>query len=260
MKRNGLLEGKRLLITGVLTERSLAFGVAAQAQEEGAEVLLTGAGRGLPITRRVAQRLPKPADVCELDVTVPEHFAALGDELGSRWGAVDGALHAIGFAPPSCLGGGFLDAPWDDVGLTLNVSAFSLKALVAELLPLFRVAGGGSVVGLDFDASRAWPAYDWMGVAKAGLEACARYLAREAGADQLRVNLVAAGPIETMAARSIPGVERFQDAWPRRAPLGWDAQDSSCVAKACVALFSDLFPMTTGEVIHVDGGFHAIGA
>jgi len=256
---SGLLDGKRLVVTGVLDERSLAFGVAALAQEQGAEIVLTGAGRGLSITRRVARRLPEPPDVYELDVTVPEHFPALADALGRRWGAVDGALHAIGFAPRACMGGGFLEASWEDVGLALNVSTYSLKALVAGLLPLFRSAGGGSVVGLDFDATRAWPAYDWMGVAKAGLESCARYLARDVGQHRLRVNLVASGPITTTAARSIPGVEAFRDTWRARAPLGWDTEDSSCVAKACVALLSNWFPMTTGEIIHVDGGFQAIG-
>ena len=255
----GLLAGKRIVVTGVLTDQSLAFGVAELAQKEGAEVVLTGAGRGLSLTRRIAKRLDGSPDVLELDVTSPEQIAAAIEDLTERWGSVDGVLHSIGFAPASCMGGGFLDAPWEDVSTALHVSTFSLKALAAGLLPLFRAAGGGSVVGLDFDATKAWPSYDWMGVAKAGLESAARYLAKELGPDHIRVNLVAAGPMRTMAAKSIPGFSAFEDAWAERAPLGWDISDSSSVAKACVALLSDWFPMTTGEIVHVDGGYHAMG-
>jgi enoyl ACP reductase len=257
---SGLLAGKRLLITGVLTDQSLAYGVAELAQSEGAEIVLTGAGRGLNLTRRVAKHLPKPPDVLELDVTVPEHMTTVAADLQARWGAVDGVLHAIGFAPPSCLGGGFLDASWEDVSVALHISTFSLKSLASGMRSLLQAAGGGSIVGLDFDATRAWPAYDWMGVAKAGLESAARYLARELGPDRIRVNLVAAGPMRTMAAKSIPGFSAFEDVWHERAPLGWDITDPSSVAKACVALLSDWFPMTTGEMIHVDGGYHAMGA
>jgi len=257
---SGLLDGKRIVVTGVLTDQSLAFGVAARCQEEGAEIVLTGVGRGLNLTKRVAKRLPRPPEVFEVDVTEPDDLDALRGALEQRWGAIDGVLHAIGFAPPSCLGGGFLDAPWEDVSVALHVSTYSLKALTVGLLPLLRAAGGGSVVGLDFDARVAWPAYDWMGVAKAGLESAARYLARELGPDHIRVNLVAAGPMRTMAAKSIPGFAAFEDAWQARAPLGWDITDSTSVAKACVVLLSDWFPMTTGEMIHVDGGYHAIGA
>jgi meromycolic acid enoyl-[acyl-carrier-protein] reductase len=255
----GLLEGKRLLITGVLTDDSLAFGVAKVAQEQGAQIVLTGAGRGLSLTKRVARKLPDPPDVLELDVTVEEHFAAVAEDLQGRWGALDGVLHAIGFAPASCLGGGFLDAPWPDVSIALHISTYSLKSLTAAMLPLLRAAGGGSVVGLDFDATRAWPAYDWMGVAKAGLESTARYLAKEVGPDKVRVNLIAAGPMRTMAAKSIQGFAAFEGAWIERAPLGWDITDSTAVAKACAMLLSDWFPMTTGEIIHVDGGYHAMG-
>lgn len=255
----GLLDGKRLLITGVLTDDSLAFGVAKLAQEQGAQIVLTGAGRGLNLTKRVARKLPDPPDVLELDVTVEEHFGAVAQDLDTRWGGLDGVLHAIGYAPASCLGGGFLDAPWSDVSLALHISTFSLKALTGAMLPLMRAAGGGSVVGLDFDATRAWPAYDWMGVAKAGLESTARYLAREVGADKVRVNLVAAGPIRTLAAKAIDGFGAFEGAWIERAPLGWDITDSSAVAKACAMLLSDWFPMTTGEIVHVDGGYHAMG-
>jgi enoyl ACP reductase len=255
-----LLAGKRLLVTGVLTDDSIAYGVAKLAQGEGAEVVLTGFGRGLSLTKRVAKHLPRPPEVLELDVTVPEHLLDVASFLERHWGGLDGLLHSVAFAPQSCLGGKFLDAPWEDVRVALEVSAFSLKSLVATLLPLFKTAGGGSVVGLDFDASLAWPGYDWMGVAKAALESTARYLARDLGQHHVRVNLVAAGPLRTVAARSIPGISSFQDLWGSRAPLGWDVNDSSPVAKACIALFSDLFPATTGEVLHVDGGFHAVGA
>jgi len=254
-----LLQGKRLLVTGVLTDDSLAFGVAQLAQREGAEVVLTGAGRGLRLTQRVAKHLPSPPDVLELDVTVPEHMRSVVADLKQRWGALDGVLHAIGFAPQSCLGGNFLASPWQDVQVALEISAYSLKSIAAELLPLFRSAGGGSVVGLDFDAQVAWPAYDWMGVAKAALESTTRYLARDLGKHRVRVNLVAAGPVHTVAARAIPGLSRLEEVWGERAPLGWDINDPSPVAKACIALLSDLFPATTGEIIHVDGGFHAMG-
>jgi enoyl-[acyl-carrier protein] reductase I len=254
----GLLDGKRILVTGVLTDASLAFGVARLAQEEGAEIVLTGAGRGLSLTRRTARKLPAETDVLELDVTDAGHVEAVREALEARWGRVDGALHAIGFAPATALGGNFLAAAWDDVAVALHISAYSLKAVADAVVPL--MTGGGSIVGLDFDARVAWPAYDWMGVAKAALESTARYLARDLGARKVRVNLVAAGPVKTMAAKSIPGFERFEDVWDDRAPLGWDVTDAEPVAKACVALLSDWFPMTTGEMVHVDGGFHAIGA
>jgi meromycolic acid enoyl-[acyl-carrier-protein] reductase len=255
-----LLHGKRLLITGVLTDDSIAFGVAELAQREGAEVVLSNAGRALSLTKRVAKHLPSPPDVLELDVTVPAHLDSVVEDLQQRWGRLDGILHSIAFAPQSCLGGGFLDAPWEDVRLALEISAYSLKSLAAGLLPLLKAAGGGSVVGLDFDASVAWPGYDWMGVAKAALESTARYLARDLGPHGIRVNLVAAGPLRTVAARAIPGISGFDETWGLRAPLGWDINDTSAVAKACVALLSDLFPATTGEIVHVDGGFHAMGA
>ena len=255
----GLLDGKRILVTGVLTDDSLAYAVAEMAQQEGAEIILTGAGRGLSLTRRVARHLDGPPDVLELDVTVPDQVDAVAAELQSRWGRLDGLLHSIGFAPPACLGGGFLDAGWDDVKVALEISAYSLKLLAAGLRPMMQAAGGASVVGLDFDATVAWPGYDWMGVAKAALESTSRYLARDLGPDRIRVNLVAAGPIKTMAAKSIPGFKAFEDAWDGRAPLGWSVTDATPVAKACVALLSDLFPATTGEMIHVDGGFHAMG-
>jgi enoyl-[acyl-carrier protein] reductase I len=234
--------------------------VAKLAQEEGAEVVLTGFGRGLSLTERIARRLAGPPPVLELDVTRPDHLESVAASLKERWGALDGALHAIGFAPEVSMGGDIFRAGWDDVSIALHVNAYSLKALAEAVRPLMRAAGGGSVVGLDFDASVAWPSYDWMGVAKAALESLARYLARDLGPDRVRVNLVSAGPSRTMAGRSIPGFDRFEAVWAPRAPLGWDASDSSAVARACVALLSDWFPMTTGEILHVDGGFHAMGA
>ena len=253
-----LLEGKNLLITGVLSHSSIAFNVARLAQEQGAEIALTSFGRARSLTERAATRLPETPPVLELDVTDGDHLVTLAHDLGERWGRVDGVLHAIGYAPPSCLGGGFLDAEWPDVATALEVSAYSLKSLAVTMAPL--MTDGGSIVGLDFDATQAWPAYDWMGVAKAALESTARYLARDLGPQQIRVNLVCAGPLRTIAARSIPGFDRFEEVWTERAPLGWDVEDTEPAARACVALMSPWFPATTGEMVHVDGGFHAVGA
>jgi enoyl-[acyl-carrier protein] reductase I len=254
----GILDGKRLVITGVLTDASLAFAVAELAQREGAELVLTGAGRGLSLTERTARKLPRPVRVLELDVTNPEHAPAVRAAVAEEWDHVDGVLHAIGFAPAVCLGGTFMDATWADVSVAIEVSAYSLKMLADAFVPL--MGSGGSIVGLDFDARVAWPAYDWMGVAKAALESTCRYLARELGPQGVRVNLVAAGPVKTMAAKSIPGFSRFEDVWSDRAPLGWDVTDPSAVAKAAVALLSDWFPKTTGSMVMVDGGYHAVGA
>jgi enoyl-[acyl-carrier protein] reductase I len=253
-----LLDGKRLVITGVLTKDSIAAGVARLAQQQGAEVVLTSFGRGMRLTQRVARTLPTEPDVLELDVTSPSDHAALAEELGRRWGKVDGALHAVGFAPESCLGqeSGVLAASWEDVSTALHISAYSLKSLAQTLAPL--MPDGGSLVALDFDPRQVWPAYDWMGVAKAALEATARYLARDLGSSGVRINLISAGPLRTMAARSIPGFAAMETAWGQRAPLGWDVHDSTPVARACVALMSDWFPATTGEIVHVDGGAHAI--
>lgn len=254
---SGLLAGKRLLVTGVITDQSIAFSVAKLAQENGATVVLTGYGR-LSLVERIAKRLPAPAPVIELDVTNAEHLAGLADRVREHVDGLDGVVHSIGFAPASCLGGGFLDAPWEDVATALHVSTYSYKSLAMAALPL--MAPGGSVVGLTFDATKAWPVYDWMGVAKAGLESASRYLALHLGPKGIRSNLVSAGPLRTMAARSIPGFEQFEEAWTERAPLGWSLTDQEPAARACLALLSDWFPATTGEIVHVDGGYHALGA
>jgi len=253
----GLLDGKRLLITGVITDQSIAFSVARVAQEQGAQVVLTGFGR-MSLVERVAKKLPQPAPVIELDVTSDEQLAGLADSVREHVDGLDGVLHSIGFAPASCLGGGFLDAPWTDVATAVQVSTYSFKSLAVAALPLIGDAGG-SIVGLTFDATVAWPAYDWMGVAKAGLESASRYLARELGPRKIRVNLIAAGPIRTMAAKSIPGFSAFEDAWDGRAPIGWDNSDAEPVARTAAVLLSDWMPATTGEIVHVDGGFHAMG-
>lgn len=253
----GILAGKKIVITGVLTDASLAFSVAQLAQREGATIVLTGAGRGLSITQRTARKLDTPVEVFEFDVTVAEHVQSARDDVRKALGTVDGVLHAIGFAPAVCLGDDFMAAQWSDVAVAMQISAYSLKTLADAFVPL--MANGGTFVGLDFDNTVAWPAYNWMGVAKAALEATNRYLAKELGRQNIRCNLVAAGPIRTMAAKSIPGFATFEDAWGTRAPLGWDVNDASAVARSCVAMLSDWFPATTGEVIHVDGGFHAMG-
>ena len=253
----GLLEGKRLLVTGVITEASIAFSVAKLAQEQGATVVLTGFGR-MSLVERVARRLPVQSPVIELDVTSAEHLTGLAEQVQSHVDGLDGVVHSIGYAPPSCLGGGFLDAPWEDVATALHVSTYSYKSLALACLPLMKP--GGALVGLTFDATKAWPVYDWMGVAKAGLESANRYLALHLGRRGIRANLVSAGPLRTMAARSIPGFEQFEDAWGERAPLGWNLADQEPAAKAVLALLSDWFPATTGEIVHVDGGYHALGA
>ncbi len=251
-----LLDGKKLLVTGVLNDSSIAYAVARLAQEQGAEVVLSSFGRVMSLTQRAARRLPETPEIIQLDVADADDLAALSDRLPFD---LDGVVHAIGFAPPSCLGGGFLDAPWEDVAIAMQVSAYSLKALAVAALP--RLHDGGAIVGLDFDnQDKAWPVYDWMGVAKAAFESTARYLARELGPRKIRVNLVSAGPLRTLAARSIPGFEHFEDVWAQRAPLGWDIRDTEPAAKGVIALLSDWFPATTGEMVHVDGGFHAIGA
>ena len=252
----GILAGKRILVTGVLTDSSIAFHVARVAQQEGATVVLTGFGR-LSLVERIAQRLPERPPVLELDVANEEQLASLADRVREHVEGLDGVVHAIGFAPQTALGGNFLHTSWPDVATAVQVSTYSLKALAVAALPL--MGSGGSIVGLDFDASVAWPTYDWMGVAKAGLESCARYLARDLGPKGIRVNLVAAGPLRTMAAKSIPGVGDLMDTWPQRAPLGWDISDFEPAARTCAALLSDWLPATTGEIVHADGGVHAVG-
>jgi enoyl-[acyl-carrier protein] reductase I len=253
----GLLEGKRILVTGVITDASLAFHVAKVAQEQGATVVLTGFGR-LRLVERIAKRLPEPPPVLELDVADDEQLATLADRVAEHVDGLDGVLHSIGNAPASCLGeGAFLKAPWADVASALQVSAYSFKSLSTACLPL--LSRGGSIVGMDFDNRQAWPAYDWMGVAKSALESICRYLARDLGPEGIRVNLVAAGPVKTMAAKSIPGFAAFEDAWDGRAPLGWDVSNPEPVARTCCALLSDWLPATTGSMVWADGGFHAIG-
>lgn len=254
----GILDDKKLLITGVLTDDSLAFGVAQRAQQEGAEIILTSFGRALRLTQRTARKLDPVPEVLELDISNAEHCAAVQAHLRDNWGRVDGALHSIGFAPEACLGDDFFAAEWSDVSVAVEVSAYSLRALADIVRPL--MTDGGSLVGLTFDATVAWPAYNWMGVAKAALESLNRYLARELGPEGIRSNLVAAGPMKTIAAKSIPGFAAFENEWVARAPLGWDVTDSTGVSKACVALLSDWFPHTTGSIIHVDGGYSIIGA
>ncbi len=253
----GLLDGKRVLVTGVLTDSSIAFHVAKIAQEQGATVVLTGFGR-LSLVERIARRLPDPPPVLELDVTDADQLASLAARVAEHVDRIDGVVHGIANAPTAALGGNFLSTPWPDVAAALHVSTYSLKALAMATLPLMK-EHGGAIVGMDFDAALAWPAYDWMGVAKAGLESCARYLARYLGPYKIRVNLIAAGPLRTMAARSIPGFDQFESMWDGRAPLGWDLTNPAPAARACVALLSDWFPATTGEIVHVDGGVHAVG-
>jgi meromycolic acid enoyl-[acyl-carrier protein] reductase len=254
-----LLDGKKLLITGVLTDDSIAFSVAKVAQEAGAEIVLTGVGRGMSLTQRVAKRLPITPDVLELDVNNPEHIEAVSAEVMRRWGKVDGVVHAIGFMPSDALGGNFLNTPWESVAFGFQTSAFSLKALSVGLLEPMKAAGQASVVSLTFDGRFAWPIYDWMGVAKAGLEATTRYLARDLGEFGIRVNTVSAGPIRTMAGKSIPGFDQIADKWLNRAPLGWNMTDATAVGQMCCFLLSDWSTMTSGELIHVDGGYHAMG-
>ncbi|MCI3929744.1 enoyl-ACP reductase FabI [Streptomyces sp. AN091965] len=255
---SGILDGKRILITGVLMESSIAFHAAKVAQEQGAEVILTAFPRPT-LTERIAKKLPKPAKVIELDVTNEEHLARLEGVVREELGGLDGVVHSIGFAPQDALGGNFLNTPFESVATAMHVSAFSLKSLTMALLPLMPEEGG-AVVGLTFDAQFAWPQYDWMGPAKAALEATNRYLARDLGPRNIRCNLVSAGPIGSMAAKSIPGFGELAKVWDSRSPLQWDMADPEPAGRGIVALLSDFFPKTTGEIIHVDGGVHMMGA
>lgn len=262
-RRNGkdpMLQGKRLLITGVLTIDSIAWHTARVAQEQGAEVVLTGFGRGLSLTKRSARRLPNEADVIELDINDAEHMGALVSDIRSEWGSLDGALHAIAYAPEDALGGSFLDTPAESASTAFITSAFSYKTLTVGLRPLFNEAGGGAVVGLDFDNSTAWPSYDWMGVSKSALQSVNRYLAKYLGPENIRANLVASGPLATIAAKSIPGFVQYEGLWKVRAPLGWDTSNPEPVANMACVLLSDFASSTSGEIVHVDGGFHAVAA
>ncbi|MBD8869420.1 enoyl-ACP reductase FabI [Nocardioides donggukensis] len=255
----GILDGKRILVAGVTMDSSIGFAVAKIAQEQGATVVISNFGRALGITRRIAKRLPVEPAVLELDVTDDDHLAGLADALGEHVDGLDGVVHSIAYGnPETLLGGKFLDGPWPDVAQAVQVSAYSLKSLSTACLPL--MSSGGSIVGMTFDAGVAWPAYDWMGVAKAGLESTSRYLARDLGPQGIRCNLVSAGPLKTLAAKAIPGFEDLEAMWSTRAPLGWDETDHGPTARAVCALMSDFFPATTGEIVHVDGGFHAMGA
>jgi len=254
-----LLEGKRLLVTGVLTRESIAYAAAQALQEHGAEIVLTSFGRAMGLTEKSARRLPEPVDVLEMDANDPTQIEAVSAEIGSRWGRLDGFLHAIAFAPQDALGGNFLHTPWESVGTAIQTSAFSLKAIATGMLPHMR-EHGGAIVSLDFDARVAWPIYDWMGVAKASLESITRYLARDLGPHAIRVNTLSAGPLRTIAGKGIPGFQALADGWSGRAPLGWNPTDASPVADTIVFLLSDLSRGITGEMVHVDGGYHAIGA
>ena len=255
----GILDGKRILVAGVTMDSSIGFAVARVAQEQGATVVVSNFGRALGITRRIVKRLPEEAPVIELDVTDESHLERLPELLGEHVDGLDGVVHSIAYGnPETLLGGKFLGGPWPDVAQAVQVSAYSLASLSNACLPM--MTSGGSIVGMTFDATVAWPAYDWMGVAKAGLESCSRYLARDLGPKGIRVNLVSAGPLKTLAAKAIPGLEDLEAMWSDRSPLGWDEQDQGPTAKAVVALLSDFFPATTGEIVHVDGGYHAMGA
>ena len=253
-----LLEGKKLLITGILTDDSIAWHVARVAQEEGAEIAVTGFGRGMRLTERSVQRLPQECPVLELDINDPSHVEALVADLRERWGRVDGALHAIAFAPEDALGGNFLNTPVESAQTAFVTSAFSYKTLAVALLPLMK--DGGALVAMDFDNTKAWPAYDWMGVAKSALQSVTRYLARDLGPHGIRANAVSAGPLATVAAKSIPGFSAFDKVWAARSPLLWDASNPDPVARMVCVLLSDWAPMTSGEIVHVDGGFHAVAA
>ncbi len=253
-----ILAGKRILVTGIVNRRSIAFAIAQRAQQEGAEVLLTSFGRMMRMTERAAQRLDPVPDVLELDVNDDGHLAALREQLDRRWGRVDGAVHAVAFAPADALGGDFLATPRASAATAFETSAYSYKALSEAVAPL--MSEGGGIVGLDFDATVAWPSYDWMGVAKAALESVNRYLARDLGQQGVRVNLVAAGPIGTAAASGVPGFSDLEEKWAEQAPLGWQVDDPGPVADASLFLLSDLARAITGEIVHVDGGVHAIGA
>ncbi|TMC71084.1 MAG: enoyl-ACP reductase FabI [Chloroflexi bacterium] len=255
-----ILKGKRVLIAGMSDRRSIGYAIAVEAQKEGAELLLTSFGRMMSITQMTAKKLNPVPEILEMDVTKPSDIAAAVEETGKRWDRLDGVVHSVAYAPPDALGGKFLTTPWESVATALQVSAFSFKELAVGFLPLMR-EHGGSMVTLDFDNStQAWPKYDWMGVSKAALESVTRYLARDLGRYKIRVNAICAGPLATLAASGIPGFKDFEEVWEQRAPLGWNLQDRTPVGRAACALLSEYMDMTTGELVHVDGGYHAMGA
>jgi enoyl-[acyl-carrier protein] reductase I len=255
----GILEGKNILVAGVTLDTSIGFHVARIAQEQGANVLVSNFGRAMSLTGRVIKKLDPVPPLLEVDVTSEEHLASLADRVREHVDHLDGVVHSLAFAnPETALGGKFLTTPYGDVSTAVHVSAYSLTSLTMAVKPL--LANPASVVGLTFDATISWPVYDWMGVAKAALESTSRYLARYLGPEGVRVNLVAAGPLETLAKKAIGGADEFNRVWGERAPIGWEPKNMEPTAKAVVALLSDWFPATTGEIIHVDGGVHAMGA
>ena len=255
-----ILKGKNILIAGMSDRRSIGYSIAVEAQKEGAELILTSFGRMMSITQMTAKKLDPIPEILEMDVQKPSDIAAAAKAVGERWERIDGLVHSVAYAPPDALGGNFLNTPWESVATALQVSAFSFKELAAGFLPLMK-EHGGSLITLDFDNStQAWPKYDWMGVSKAALESVTRYLARDLGRYKIRVNAICAGPLATLAASGIPGFKDFEELWENRAPLGWSLQDKSPVGRAACALLSDYLNMTTGELLHVDGGYHAMGA
>jgi meromycolic acid enoyl-[acyl-carrier-protein] reductase len=255
-----ILKGKKILIAGMSDRRSIGYSIAVEAQREGAELILTSFGRMMTITQMTAKKLDPVPEILEMDVQKPADIAAAAKAVGARWDRIDGLVHSVAYAPPDALGGNFLNTPWESVAIALQVSAFSFKELAAGFLPLMK-EHGGSLITLDFDNStQAWPKYDWMGVSKAALESVTRYLARDLGRYKIRVNAICAGPLATLAASGIPGFKDFEEVWENRAPLGWSLQDKSPVGRAACALLSDYLNMTTGELLHVDGGYHAMGA
>ncbi|MDR1265637.1 MAG: enoyl-ACP reductase FabI [Propionibacteriaceae bacterium] len=254
----GILADKRILVTGLTATNSIAFHTAQVAQQEGAKVVVSNFGRAMRMTRRAAAKLDPVPEVLELDVTDETHLASLAERVEPILGGLDGVVHSIGFADPfKAMGGRFLSTEWEDVAVSMRISAYSLAALARACLPI--MTAGSALVGMSFQANVSWPSYDWMGVSKATLEAVSRYLARYLGPQGIRSNIISAGPVNTLSKRSIPLLQDQDRMWQLRAPLFWDADDATPVAKAACALLSDFFPATTGEIVHVDGGFHSTG-